>query len=615
MEEVSRGDLIRMMVGRELSAVFPKTFVEPGEVVLEVEDLGCRAAGVRNVSLSVRAGEILGLAGLVGAGRTELARVLFGLTPADTGEVRLRGRPVAIDSPTRAAALGIAYVPEDRRRHGVILDMTTAANTTLATLRAVSRFGFLDFRARARHRRAVRPAARDQDALARNARGQPLGRQPAEGGAGSLAGGEARAADPRRADPGGRRRRQGRDPPAHERAGRARAGDLDDLIRVARDSRHERPDRRDARRHDRRHVSTARAPPKRRSSSWRSGTYRGAPASASDRTRLEGRAKSRAPHDRPVSSRAVGRHGLCRVAAHPGDRRPAIFSRDSLRAFVVSNAPVLVAAVGMTLVILCRQIDISIGSIFSICGVVAGLLAEAGLPIVLVGLGTLVAGSGLGAINGALVARLGLPSIVVTLATLVIGRESLRYMREGEFVRNLPPGFSGSERDRRPGNGWSWRSRSWSSRRLPGACVTWRWAGRSTRRARTPRPPGWRASGLAASFSACSSSWARWRAWRLCSTRSALPTSTPTPGPGLELQVIAAVVVGGVAVSGGRGTLAGSLIGVALLGSIGPALVFLGANLPAGLEWFGKPQWEKAIQGLIILLAVASDAFYREGRG
>ena len=88
----------------------------------------------------------------------------------------------------------------------------------------------------------------------------------------------------------------------------------------------------------------------------------------------------------------------------------------------------------------------------------------------------------------------------------------------------------------------------------------------------------------------------------------------PNAGTGLELQVIAAVVVGGVAVSGGRGTLAGSLIGVALLGSIGPALVFLGANLPAGLEWFGKPQWEKAIQGLIILLAVASDAFYREGR-
>ncbi len=117
---------------------------------------------------------------------------------------------------------------------------------------------------------------------------------------------------------------------------------------------------------------------------------------------------------------------------------PRFFLADSLRVLVVSNSPVLVAAVGMTLVILCRQIDISIGSIFSICGVVAGLLAQAGAPIGLVALGTLAAGSGLGAVNGVLVARFGLPSIVVTLATLVIGRESLRYMREGQFVRNMP---------------------------------------------------------------------------------------------------------------------------------------------------------------------------------
>src|SRR4029077_7311903 len=100
------------------------------------------------------------LAGLVGAGRTELARVLFGLTPALKGEVRLRGRPVAIDSPAKAVALGIAYVPEDRRHHGVILDMTTAANPTLATLRDVSRYGFLEFhRERATALRFVRQLA------------------------------------------------------------------------------------------------------------------------------------------------------------------------------------------------------------------------------------------------------------------------------------------------------------------------------------------------------------------------------------------------------------------------------------------------------------------------
>jgi rhamnose transport system ATP-binding protein len=145
MNEVSRGELIRMMVGRELTSVFPKLVVEPGEIVMEVRRLGCRQTDVSDVSFAVRAGEILGFAGLVGSGRSALARVLFGLTPADSGEIRLRGRPVVVDSPARAARLGIAYVPEDRRRHGVILEMPTAANITLATLRATSRLGLLDY--------------------------------------------------------------------------------------------------------------------------------------------------------------------------------------------------------------------------------------------------------------------------------------------------------------------------------------------------------------------------------------------------------------------------------------------------------------------------------------
>src|SRR5262249_50402449 len=105
---------------------------------------------------------------------------------------------------------------------------------------------------------------------------------------------------------------------------------------------------------------------------------------------------------------------------------PSFYQADNLRAILVSNAPLLVAAVGMTLVILARQIDISIGSQFCICGVVAGLLARAGVPMPAVVVATLLAGAALGALNGALVAGLGLPSIVVTLATLVILRESLR---------------------------------------------------------------------------------------------------------------------------------------------------------------------------------------------
>jgi rhamnose transport system ATP-binding protein len=145
MAEVDRSQLIQLMVGRELSAVFPKRSVPLGELVLELRGLGCAASGVHDVNLSVRAGEIVGLAGLVGAGRTELARAIFGLTPADAGEIRMWGEPVTIQSPAEAIARGIAYVPEDRRRHGVVLELPISANITLASLRRLSRRGALDF--------------------------------------------------------------------------------------------------------------------------------------------------------------------------------------------------------------------------------------------------------------------------------------------------------------------------------------------------------------------------------------------------------------------------------------------------------------------------------------
>jgi ABC-type sugar transport system ATPase subunit len=129
---LTESELIRLMVGREVSSIYPAAEGEPGEVVLALRHLGCSAGGVRNITLEVRAGEIVGLAGLVGAGRTELARVLFGLTPADSGEIQLNGRSVSIRSPQQAVAHGIAYVPEDRRRHGVILEMPIAQNLTMA---------------------------------------------------------------------------------------------------------------------------------------------------------------------------------------------------------------------------------------------------------------------------------------------------------------------------------------------------------------------------------------------------------------------------------------------------------------------------------------------------
>ncbi len=137
--------LIRLMAGRDLSAVFPKRVVPIGNPVLTVNGLNCAAARVKNVSFEVHAGEILGFAGLVGAGRTQLAETLFGLTSADGGSVRVNGAEVLIQRPADAIAAGIAYVPEDRRKHGVVGDLPVRANATLAILDRITRGSLVQF--------------------------------------------------------------------------------------------------------------------------------------------------------------------------------------------------------------------------------------------------------------------------------------------------------------------------------------------------------------------------------------------------------------------------------------------------------------------------------------
>jgi rhamnose transport system ATP-binding protein len=152
--EVTRADVIRLMVGRELAAVFPKQTVPIGEVALELRGVGHAASGLADISLTVRRGEILGLAGLVGSGRTELAEVIFGLRAADAGEIVVSGTPVDIRSPRAAIRAGIGYVPEDRRQHGVVLEMSVAANASLANLGGVSRAGLIDRAAERRNARS-----------------------------------------------------------------------------------------------------------------------------------------------------------------------------------------------------------------------------------------------------------------------------------------------------------------------------------------------------------------------------------------------------------------------------------------------------------------------------
>jgi rhamnose transport system permease protein len=277
---------------------------------------------------------------------------------------------------------------------------------------------------------------------------------------------------------------------------------------------------------------------------------------------------------------------------------PQFYSWTNLRDVLLANLSVLLIASGMTLVIVVAQIDISVGSMFAICGVGAGLLVRAGMPIWLLPLSGIVIGLILGSINGGLVSFVKAPSIVVTLATMVAWREALNWATGGAWVEDLPKNFQ-------------WFGLGQSAGEivlflLTAAIFTalW-WASKHVGMFRAIFATGSDAEaarlagintkvvvfGVFAFMGALTGFAATINAVRF----SDVPANA---GVGLELQAIAAVVVGGTPITGGRGRLIGTLIGVLLLGSISPALTFLQVS----------PYWGKALQGAIILVTVLFDA-------
>jgi rhamnose transport system permease protein len=252
----------------------------------------------------------------------------------------------------------------------------------------------------------------------------------------------------------------------------------------------------------------------------------------------------------------------------------------------------------MTLVILAGEIDISVGSQFAVCSVAAGELAKAGMPIVALVVATFFIGALMGALNGALIGFLRLPSIIVTLAMLVAWRDLLRLATAGAWVQDLPSNFQ-----------WFGFRQLFGEVLLVAVSlsllVLFAWAlrnlsiGRSIYAvgsdAEAARLAGIRPQNIVFGVFVVMGAIIGLAALLNAIRFSAIPSNT---GTGLELKAIAAVVVGGTAITGGRGRIVGTLVGVALLGTIGTALTFLGIN----------PFWEKAIQGTIILAALVADA-------
>ncbi|MEY4185986.1 MAG: Ribose import ATP-binding protein RbsA [Planctomycetota bacterium] len=143
--QITHDNLVRLMVGRDVSRIFSRQPCQPGRTVLEAQGVRTAAWPAHAVSFSIRAGEVVGIAGLVGAGRTELLRTLFGIDAPLAGSITADGQPLQLRSPQDAIAAGIALVPEDRKQQGVVLDMAIRQNIGLASAHRHSKAGFLSF--------------------------------------------------------------------------------------------------------------------------------------------------------------------------------------------------------------------------------------------------------------------------------------------------------------------------------------------------------------------------------------------------------------------------------------------------------------------------------------
>jgi rhamnose transport system permease protein len=289
---------------------------------------------------------------------------------------------------------------------------------------------------------------------------------------------------------------------------------------------------------------------------------------------------------------AIG--ALCAVLAIAA---PGFFALGNLRDLVLANMPVLIVLLGMMLIILTGQIDISVGSQFAICSVAAGVFARLGMPTPVAGAAACAVGALMGALNGALVAWVRIPSIVVTLATMVALRDALRWTTEGAWIQDLPASFQ-----------WFGQSQTASEAITIGCALTltavMSWGLRYLAAGRVVYATGSDAN--AARLAGINPALVTFLTFVITGALTGfaavfnavrfhqIPSNA---GMGLELKVIAAAVVGGVAISGGRGTIGGAVLGLVLLGIIGPALTFLGFSA----------YWERAIQGGIILAAVAMD--------
>ncbi|MDQ1471251.1 MAG: rhamnose transport system permease protein [Bryobacterales bacterium] len=282
-------------------------------------------------------------------------------------------------------------------------------------------------------------------------------------------------------------------------------------------------------------------------------------------------------------------------------RAPGFFAFANIRDIAITNAPALIVALGMTVVIIAGEIDVSVGSQFAVASVIAGSLAKMGVPLPVTALLTATAGCLFGCVNGALVTALGVPSIVATLAAMAFWRELLRWITQGAWVQGLPANFQ-----------WMGMSQGWGEVAIVGAAAVlftvMLWAMRHVQAGRAVYAVGsQRESARLAGIPVRAISFGVFTLLGAFTGLAAVLDAArftevqSSTGAGLELKAISAVVIGGTSITGGKGNVWGTLLGAGVLAVIAPALTFLSINA----------FWEKAIQGAIILSAIVLERLAR----
>jgi ABC-type sugar transport system ATPase subunit/ribose/xylose/arabinose/galactoside ABC-type transport system permease subunit len=598
VKEIDNAGLIQMMVGREIGKT-NETPCHPGKELLRVENLSIKGI-FEDISFSVRCGEVVGLAGLVGAGRTEVAQAIAGLMPLERGKVIVDGIHVRIGSINQAMRQGIGYVAEDRQHEGLVLPMSVSDNLTLASLKQVQTKGFLSDKKEAQ-------ISREQiKNLAIKTENE---HSPVE----SLSGGNQQKVllgkwltkkprilildEPTRGVDVGAKAEVHRLIEQLKEQGIAIiviSSELPEILSLS----------------DRVVVL--------REGSVAGELTRGEATQEKvlelalpDKENQSSKPKKEAVKPLWMQFAQKREYGVAALLLLTiiavSIVNPDFLQLQNISNMMVNLSGVAIVACGITLVILCREIDISFGATMGLCSVIMGVTASRmhyPMPVVIASM--LVTGTIIGLLNGFLIALFRIPSIIVTLGMATIVKGASTFIMGGKWISDIPDGLR------------FWGTSSFLS--VP-ICVwvaifvvvmTW------ILLIQTPLGRRIYAVGnnpRAAELAGVSNRMVRMFVFGFTGFVAAIATLVSATqlqvvengfGEGKDLLVITCVVVGGTSIRGGRGTIIGSILGVVLLGIVSTVLIFLKLGEMS-------TYWEKAIQGAFIIVAVLLDHITRRG--